>query len=97
MQVALGYGGEPASSVNCLLSMVMMLGMSFAVTVGGGLLGAFEAAGAGEVGVQALPAFRSSFVDTGLVTAASSAIFWQLPPEPPVTHAPARVESVQVS
>ena len=74
-------GGDLASSGNSLLSMVMMLGMGLGVAVAGGLLGAFNDLAGGELASGAMSAFRWSFVCIGIVTLASAAIFWRLPPE----------------
>ncbi len=63
-----------AAAGNSLLSMVMMLSMSFGVAATGGLLTAFG--GGGSDG--GLLAFRAVFVCTGLFTLASAAIFSQL-------------------
>jgi EmrB/QacA subfamily drug resistance transporter len=70
--------GSNASSGNSLLSMVMMLSMSLGVAAAGGLLAAFATEDSG--GVQALDAFHATFVTVGLITCASSWIFWQLAP-----------------
>lgn len=70
--------GSNASSGNSLLSMVMMLSMSLGVAAAGGLLAAFATQGSG--GVQTLDAFHATFVTVGLITCASSWIFWQLAP-----------------
>ena len=67
--------GDLASGGNSLLSMVMMLAMSFGVAAAGGLLGAF-----GGIATDTLTAFRWTFVCVGLVTIASAAIFAQLEP-----------------
>ncbi len=81
--------GELASGGNSLLSMVMMLSMSFGVATASGLLTAFTALAGSEQGVGALPAFHATFLCVGLVTALSAWIFWQLPPKrrPPVAVA----------
>ncbi|HEY1092979.1 MAG TPA: MFS transporter, partial [Burkholderiaceae bacterium] len=70
--------GSNASSGNSLLSMVMMLSMSLGVAAAGGLLAAFATQDSG--GVQTLDAFHATFVTVGLITCASSWIFWQLAP-----------------
>ncbi len=67
--------GGSASSGNSLLSMVQMLSMSLGVAAAGGLLATFvDAYGHGHE----LFAFHSTFICVGLMTAASSWIFWQL-------------------
>jgi MFS family permease len=85
--------GELASSGNSLLSMVMMLSMSLGVAVAGGLLGAFGGVGASPTRLDALVAFRWTFVCVGVVTVTSAAIFAQLEP----THSlqPATVREVE--
>jgi EmrB/QacA subfamily drug resistance transporter len=72
--------GELASAGNSLLSMVMMLAMSLAVAVAGGLLGAFGGNAVGPENLETLNAFRWSFVCIGIVTLTSAAIFAQLEP-----------------
>jgi hypothetical protein len=73
--------GDLASGGNSLLSMVMMLSMSFGVATASGLLGAFTSVFGSERGAAALPAFHATFICVGLVTAASAWIFWQLAPK----------------
>lgn len=73
--------GELASGGNSLLSMVMMLSMSFGVAAAGGILSAFTEAFDVERGPAALPAFHATFVSVGLVTMMSAWIFWQLEPK----------------
>ena len=69
--------GSEASSGNSLLSMVQMLSMSLGVAAAGGLLTTFaDAYGHGSE----LAAFHATFICVGLMTAASSCIFWQLAP-----------------
>ena len=69
-----------ASSGNSLLSMVQMLAMSMGVAAAGAVLAGFTGYfGSGE-GVQTLHAFQATFVCMGLITLASSCIFWQLSP-----------------
>jgi EmrB/QacA subfamily drug resistance transporter len=72
--------GDLASSGNSLLSMIMMLSMSLGVAVAGGLLGAFGSAAATPGQLDALSAFRWTFVCVGAVTITSAAIFAQLEP-----------------
>lgn len=73
--------GELASGGNSLLSMVMMLSMSFGVAAAGGMLGAFtDLLGSADRGVVQ-GAFRATFACVGLITMASAWIFWQLVPE----------------
>ena len=67
--------GELASGGNSLLSMVMMLAMSFGVAAAAGLLKTF-----GEMATDRLTAVRWTFACVGLVTMASAAIFAQLEP-----------------
>jgi EmrB/QacA subfamily drug resistance transporter len=70
-----------ASSGNSLLSMVQMLAMSMGVAVAGAVLASFSGwLGAGEPG-QVLRAFQATFACMGLITIASSGIFWQLSPD----------------
>ena len=72
---------EFASAGNSLLSMVMMLSMSFGVAAASGLLAAFTTLFGSERGIAALPAFHATFICVGLLTATSAWIFWQLEPE----------------
>jgi Na+-translocating ferredoxin:NAD+ oxidoreductase RnfE subunit len=77
--------GEQASSGNSLLSMVQMLAMGMGVALAGAVLAGFGSllgsAGAGvPARAEALASFHATFVTMGLVTLASAAIFWQLPP-----------------
>lgn len=71
---------EQASSGNGLLSVVQMLSMSLGVTVAAALLSAFTAAFELRV-EEPRVAFQATFVAVGLITCASSFIFWQLAPE----------------
>jgi EmrB/QacA subfamily drug resistance transporter len=73
--------GVLASSGNSLLSMVMMLSISLGVAAAGALLATFAALINGSGGARPLAAFHATFVSMGLITAASAAIFWQLPPK----------------
>jgi hypothetical protein len=60
--------------------MVQMLAISMGVAAAGAVLAAFSGwIGTGEV-QQTLHAFQATFVCMGLITIASSAIFWQLSP-----------------
>jgi hypothetical protein len=68
--------GPLASGGNSLLSMVMLLSMSFGVAAASGLLAAL----AGDDG-RTLPAFHLTFLCLGGITAMSAAIFWQLAPD----------------
>jgi MFS family permease len=76
--------GVLASSGNSLLSMVMMLSISLGVAAAGALLATFAGLYDSVEGAR-LAAFQATFVSMGLITAASAAIFWQLPPEVPVS------------
>lgn len=80
---------EPAraASGNSLFSMVQMLGMSLGVTCASALLHSFAEWLHTGSGVDALPAFRATFVAIGLMTMASASIFWQLKRGLP-THQP---------
>ncbi len=70
-----------ASSGNGLLSMIMMLAMSLGVASAGAVLSGFsEIMSHGNP----LPAFHSTFIMVGLITAASAWIFSQLPFDEPV-------------
>jgi Na+-translocating ferredoxin:NAD+ oxidoreductase RnfE subunit len=73
-----------ASSGNSLLSMVQMLAMSLGVaaasSVLGGYTGLFGAASTADA-IDTLHAFQATFATMGLITLASSLIFWHLPPE----------------
>jgi len=75
---------ERAASGNSLFSMVQMLGMSLGVTCAAALLQAFSHWLGADASIQALPAFRATFVAIGLMTMASAAIFWQLREDEPV-------------
>jgi EmrB/QacA subfamily drug resistance transporter len=76
--------GSMASSGNSLLSMVQMLAMSLGVaaasSVLGGYTGVFGAASTVDA-IDTLHAFQATFATMGLITLASSLIFWHLPPE----------------
>lgn len=74
-------GPEQASSGNGLLSVVQMLAMSFGVAVAAALLSTFNEAFAVAQNGQALRAFQATFVCIGIITCASSWIFWQLSPD----------------
>lgn len=69
--------GSLAAAGNSLLSMVMMLSMSFGVAAAGGLLAAFG----GTTAQQGMSGFHAVFVCVGLFTLVSTAVFWQLQPE----------------
>jgi EmrB/QacA subfamily drug resistance transporter len=77
--------GVLASSGNSLLSMVMMLSISLGVAAAGALLATFAGLYDSTEGARPLAAFQATFVSMGLITAASASIFWQLPPEVPVS------------
>jgi EmrB/QacA subfamily drug resistance transporter len=70
--------GALASSGNSLLSMVMMLALSLGVAAAGALLATFANLFGSQNGTESLTAFHAAFVSLGLITAASSWIFWQL-------------------
>ncbi|MFT3928936.1 MAG: multidrug transporter subunit MdtD [Spongiibacteraceae bacterium] len=76
--------GPLASAGNSLLSMVMMLSLGLAVATAGALLANFEDYFRLHVDVggasitQVLSAFHATFVGMGLITIASTWIFWQL-------------------
>lgn len=67
-----------ASSGNSMLSMVQMLAMSLGVTVAAALLSTFGQWLDAQGGHGTLDVFRATFLGIGVVTAASSWIFWQL-------------------
>jgi EmrB/QacA subfamily drug resistance transporter len=71
------------SSGNGLLSMVMMLSMSLGVAAAGGTLAAFAGVLGSQAGAQSLSAFHATFACMGAITAVSSFVFWQLPPDQP--------------
>lgn len=71
-------GGNLASGGNSLLSMVMMLSMSFGVAIAGALLATFTNVFGHEGPQPALAAFHATFICVGLITMASAWIFWQL-------------------
>ncbi len=79
--------GSLASGGNSLLSMIMMLAMSLAVASAGALLANFEerfgvaGVGASAAIESALSAFHATFISVGLITLASTWIFWQLSPD----------------
>jgi hypothetical protein len=60
---------------------VMMLSISLGVAAAGALLATFADLINGSGGARPLAAFHATFVSMGLITAASAAIFWQLPPK----------------
>ncbi|MDO5102891.1 MAG: multidrug transporter subunit MdtD [Lautropia sp.] len=80
-------GPEQAGSGNSLFSMVQMLGMSLGVSCAAALLHVFSAMTQSQPEDGNLLAFRATFVLIGLLTAASAAIFWQLPDDRPKTPA----------
>ncbi|GAA4335026.1 multidrug transporter subunit MdtD [Pigmentiphaga soli] len=67
-----------ASSGNSMLSMVQMLSMSMGVTVAAAILAGFTRYTGRGGATDPLPAFHSTFICVGLMTAASTWIFWQL-------------------
>lgn len=73
--------GPLASSGNSLLSMVMMLSISLGVASAGALLATFAGLVDEVSGTRPLVAFQATFISMGLITAVSSAIFWQLAPK----------------
>jgi EmrB/QacA subfamily drug resistance transporter len=73
--------GGMASAGNSLLSMVQMLAMSLGVAVAGAVLGGFHGVFGQATALATLHAFEATFVTVGLITLASSLIFWNLPPE----------------
>lgn len=72
-------GRDLASSGNSLLSMVMMLGMSFGVAVAGVLLAVFGDPRAVVAAGTAATAFRWSFVCIGVLTMVSALVFRRMP------------------
>ena len=77
-----GLQHEQASSGNGLLSMVQMLAIGLGVALSGALLAASSAWWQARTGeANAMAAFRITLVCMGLLTLASSWIFWQLPPD----------------
>ena len=76
--------GSMASSGNSLLSMVQMLAMSLGVAAASSVLGGYTGmfgAGMPVDAIDTLHAFQATFATMGLITVASSMIFWHLPPE----------------
>lgn len=73
--------GPLASSGNSLLSMIMMLSLSLGVAAAGGLLATLANVLGTSAGDASRQAFQATFVCMGLITAASSWIFWQLDPK----------------
>jgi EmrB/QacA subfamily drug resistance transporter len=69
-----------ASSGNSLLSMVQMLAMSMGVAAAGAVLAGFTGYFGSGGALQTLHSFQATFVCMGLITLASSGIFWQLSP-----------------
>ena len=77
-----GLQPEQASSGNGLLSMVQMLAIGLGVALAGALLAGWSAWWQVRTGeANAMAAFRTTLVCMGLITWASSWIFWQLPPD----------------
>jgi EmrB/QacA subfamily drug resistance transporter len=89
--------GVLASSGNSLLSMVMMLSISLGVAAAGALLATFAALIDGAGGARPLAAFHATFISMGLVTAASAAIFWQLPPKVEVSGKPEETIETEIA
>ncbi|WPB56336.1 multidrug transporter subunit MdtD [Xylophilus sp. GOD-11R] len=75
--------GPLASSGSSLLSMVQMLAMGMGVACAGAVLAGFTSYFGGDAASpeERLRAFHATFVTMGLITMASSWIFWQLEPE----------------
>ena len=71
---------EHASSGNSLLSMVQMLAIGMGVASAGGVLAAFTSLFGSGQPAQTLQAFHATFACMGLITMASTTIFWQLTP-----------------
>jgi EmrB/QacA subfamily drug resistance transporter len=69
-----------ASSGNSLLSMVQILAMSMGVAAAGAVLAGFTGYFGNGGALQTLHSFQATFVCMGLITLASSGIFWQLSP-----------------
>ncbi|RZL05819.1 MAG: MFS transporter, partial [Rubrivivax sp.] len=67
-----------ASSGNSLLSMVQMLAMGMGVATAGAVLAGFTGFFGSGSPAQTLSAFHATFACMGVITLASSAIFWQL-------------------
>jgi Na+-driven multidrug efflux pump len=74
--------------------MVQMLSMSLGVAGAGGLLAAISRQIGADHPTDVLRAFQYTFICVGLVTAASSCIFWQL--EPDAKGPPREGEEVEV-
>ncbi|MDO4637213.1 MAG: multidrug transporter subunit MdtD [Lautropia sp.] len=72
-----------AASGNSLFSMVQMLGLSLGISCASGFLHAFSSWMHTGTGSSELPAFRAAFIAIGVLTTASSGIFWQLPQDQP--------------
>ncbi|HUD43317.1 MAG TPA: multidrug transporter subunit MdtD [Dokdonella sp.] len=70
--------GGLASSGNSVLSMVMMLSMSFGVAIAGGLLAAFTGPRALLGPLPVLTGFQITFVCLGVLSLLSALIFWRL-------------------
>jgi EmrB/QacA subfamily drug resistance transporter len=73
--------GSMASSGNSLLSMVQMLAMSLGVAAASAVLAGYSGIFGGVTPIETLHAFQATFVSMGLITLASTLIFWHLPPE----------------
>jgi EmrB/QacA subfamily drug resistance transporter len=72
---------EATSAGNGLLSVVQMLSMSLGVAAAAALLATFTEVFADAPHVEALTAFRATFVALGTIAFASAWIFWQLEPD----------------
>lgn len=70
-----------ASSGNSLLSMVQMVAMGMGVAAAGAVLAAFTDFFQANSANHTLHAFQATFACMGLITVASSCIFWQLSPQ----------------
>ncbi|MCC7067268.1 MAG: multidrug transporter subunit MdtD [Burkholderiales bacterium] len=72
--------GSGESSGNSMLSMVQMLSMSLGVTAAAALLATFEQ-WLGSGAAHTLDTFRGAFFGIGVLTMASTWVFWQLAPD----------------
>ncbi len=76
--------GSMASSGNSLLSMVQMLAMSLGVAAASAVLAGYTGIFGGTApitSIETLHAFQATFASMGLITLASTLIFWHLPAE----------------
>ena len=88
--------GPLASSGNGLLSMVQMLSMGMGVAAAGAVLSAYTGFFTPAGPEQTLRAIHATFATMGLITVASSWIFWQLPRNTAVADRP-KEESIDVA